>query len=79
MTLVIRRKFAYYYGEVYWRSHSSLLSGKIEGSQTHVVRPKQLMLVSGTNTVQIQSNFQKESKGKSQSDIKNLNPPLPEQ
>ena len=36
VTLVFRRKLAYYYAEVYWRSHSSLLSGKIAGSQTRV-------------------------------------------
>ena len=32
VTLVVRRKLAYYYGEVYRRSR-----GKIEGSQTRVV------------------------------------------
>ena len=37
VTLVVRRKFTYYYGAVYWRSHSSMLSGKIEGSQTRVL------------------------------------------
>ena len=39
-------------GEVYRRSHSSLLSGKIEGSQTHVVKDHMLDITRNLNCTQ---------------------------
>ena len=36
VTLVVRKNTHTKDGEVYWRSHSSLFRGKIEGSQTRV-------------------------------------------